>query len=334
MVPEVNSEPYLKAEFASSRASFSSRVIHDSAEDQLLRQGTPQPYDALAVITAEHPNYSTSTVNLTLTVSDHSSVRSETPSPAHSAAPHESRQSNEPARHDGERKQLSPCSATSSSPFTLDNSTRTNGSGDWFDTSASSMTRSGPQQTTSLVTPTKSKGAAQTIGNGALASAAREESGQKSNMLSPYTEGLNPISKDAVDAWSPSKAFAYTDRKAGLAGAIDSEISHTATESGEEVLSDSFATQTPNDTSGIAAKSPASQRESETGRATNVGAREGDPDTSLESGYTASFTGAAYTTPPKNGRQKTAQARRKERDVKEVSNDIFSVSWSHTAFPK
>lgn len=146
-------------------------------------------------------------------------------------------------------------------------------------------------------------------------------------MLSPHTYGLNPISKDAVDAWSPSKAFAYTDRKAGLAGAVKSETSHTATESGEEVLNDSFDTQTSNDTSGIAANSPASQRESETGRATNVGVHGGDPNTSLDSGYTASFTGAAYNTPPKNGRQKTGQASGKVRDAKEVSNDIFSVSW-------
>jgi hypothetical protein len=155
-------------------------------------------------------------------------------------------------------------------------------------------------------------------------------SAQKPGMLSPYAYG-QPISKDAVDAWSPSKAFAFTDRKTALhEGAIDSETSHTTTESGEEVLNDSFDTQNSSDHSGIADHAPTRHRDTDNDHEAAGGVSIKEADTSVDSAYTASFNGACYTTPPKTGRQKTSQARRKERDAKgEVSNDIFSVSWSH-----
>lgn len=326
MVPEVNPDPYIKAAFASSNASFLSREVHDSAEDRPIRYGTPQPYDALAVITAEHPNYSTSTVNLTLTVCDHSSVRSTSPEQSSSGISTGSAEPDESAEHYRERKQLSPDSATSSSPFTLDRSSSSgvDSPGDWVDTSSSSATRSRSGQVIihGLVTPTKSK----------LTPAAEEKDG----MLSPYTYGLNPISKAAVDAWSPSKAFADTDRKARLhAGAIEGDTSHTTTESGEGLLNDSLATQSSGATSELGEHAPIGQGYSEIGHVTAGAARSKVADTSLDSGYTASFNAECYTTPPKSIKQKSSHVRCKERDAKaEVSNDIFSVSWSHMTFYK
>ncbi|GHJ86503.1 hypothetical protein NliqN6_2905 [Naganishia liquefaciens] len=327
LVPEVESNHYLKSALASPRASFSSHEIHDSAGDQVLCRGTPQPYDALAMITAEHPNYSTSTVNLTLTVSDHSSVYSANPGPPSSAGLHESRPSDESVRQDGEWKQLSPASTTSSSPFTLDKPTKGDRSGDWVDTSTSSAGQSRPKQAIALVTPTKSNGIGQPLRSGTSRIGLQNKEESKRDTLSPYTDGLNPISKDAVDAWSPSKAFAYTDRKTALhSTAVNFETSHTNAEEVEEVLNDSFKTKLSRDTSTVANHSPANQRDSSSDRVPPESVCDGDADTSLDSAYTASFTGAAYTTPPKIGRIKTSQARRKERDAKEVSNDIFSLS--------
>lgn len=348
LASEGDSGPYLKAVFGISEASLSPREPYDSAQGDGMRYGTPQPYDALAVITANHPNNSsTSTVNLTLTDSEHSS------SPRESASPSAVAYSPDASgihRTEFAQKQPSPASVVSSSPFTLDKSMRSRmeSPGDWVDTSLSYDLRSHDDSFTGhgVVTPQKSnphrehsKNMARTpLSNG------EESTPSKSDLLSPYAHG---IAMDAVNAWSPSKAFAETDRKAGLAEHVpESETDRSTLEGGEEVLNDSYGTDMSGDTSALIDQTEWKMRPddgSSQGHASKTirhartadgqdyahhvgGTPSKEADTSLESGYTASL----YTTPPKVQRKKTPDARRKEKEANgEVSNDIFSVSHSY-----
>jgi hypothetical protein len=331
-VPEVDSNPYLKAGFAVSDSSFASR------------SGTPQRFDALAVIAAEHPNNSSSTVNLTLTDSEHSSSRASSPDGP------EAYKSNS---DDITQKQVSPVSATSSSPFTLDKSTRKQmeRSGEWTDTSISSAPRS-PNESfawSGILTPQKSKALHQQMTDAGTQSADDGDSkSSKSGLLSPYSNSLKPIAKDAANAWSPTKAleFAHTDREAGARKPVlGSEAERSTMEDGEEILNDSYETDMTGNTSALldqienetqsegASSHDHHSRQAETalhyatenhGQEYHAqGTPKKDVDISVDSGYTAPI----YATPPKLERRKNPDVRRKEKEAKgEVSNDIFSVS--------
>jgi hypothetical protein len=335
LVPEVDSDPYLKAGFAVSESSFASQTPYDSTQNESLRSGTPQRYDALAVITAEHPNNSsTSTVNLTLTDSERSSSRASTPDGPNAF------QSNE---EDITQKQVSPASVASSSPFTLDKSMRKRmeSPGEWTDTSNSSALRS-PDESfawSGILTPQKSKGQQQAKGADGTHSTHEEESTSgKSVFLSPYTHG-NPIAMDAVNAWSPSKAFAYTD---GAAGAIepghDSETEPSTIE-GEEVLNDSYESEMSGRSQSEGASSHGHHSLAIRAEQADTSAQyaadgqlhgyhaQGTPNKEADISVDSAYTAPIYATPPKLERRKNPDVRRKEKEAKgEVSDDIFSVS--------
>lgn len=347
LIPDVGSNPYLKAGFAVSESSFASQTPYDPTQNRSLRSGTPQPHNALAVIAAEHPNNSSSTVNLTLTDSEHSSSRSTTPDGQ------EALKSNV---EDLAQKRMSPLSATSSSPFTLDKSIRKRmeRSEEWTDTSISSAPRS-PNESfawSGILTPQKGKGQRQqtTSEAGTRTVNDNQSTSSKSELLSPYSNGLKPIAMDAVNAWSPSKAFAYTDRQASATEPVlDRETEPDIVEEGEEVLNDSYKTDMTGNTSALldqienqSQSEGASSHEhhslamqqAETWRyyATETQAQEyhaqatpsKGADTSVDSGYTAPI----YSTPPKLERRRNPDVRRREKEAKgEVSNDIFSVSY-------
>lgn len=342
LVPEVDSNPYLKAGFAVSDSSFASQTPYDSAQNESLRSGTPQRFDALAVIAAEHPNNSSSTVNLTLTDSEHSSSRASTPDASNAL---------KSDADDITQQQMSPASATSSSPFTLDKSMQKqmDSPGEWTDTSISSVPRS-PNESfawSGILTPQKSKGLRQQMTDAGTQPADDGDSrSSKSGLLSPYSNGLKPIAMDAVNEWSPSKAFAITDREAGARKPVlGSEAERSTMEDGEEILNDSYETDMTGNTSALldqienetqsegASSHDHHSRQAETSLhyATEnhdqqyhaQGTPKKDVDTSVDSGYTAPI----YATPPKLERRKNPDVRRKEKEAKgEVSNDIFSVS--------
>lgn len=343
----MDSNPYLQGGFAVSESSFASQTPYDLSQNESLRSGTPQPYDALAMITAEHPNNSsTSTVNLALTDSEHSSSRSSTPDGPEALKSKED---------DITQKQVSPASAASSSPFELDKSMRKRieSPGDWTDTSTSSALRS-PDESfawSGILTPQKSKGLRQQAkgADGTQSTDEGESTSAKSAFLSPYTHG-NPIAMDAVNAWSPSKAFAYTDRADGVAESVLDSKSDLITMEGEEVLNDSYETEMSGDTSALA--------EQMDGRSQSEGASshghhslairaeqadtsaqyaadghvhgyhtQGTPDKEADISVDSAYTAPVYATPPKVERRKNPDVRRKERATKgEVSDDIFSVS--------
>ncbi|KAI5452779.1 hypothetical protein NCC49_000525 [Naganishia albida] len=346
LIPDVDSNPYLKAGFAVSESSFASQTPYDPTQNQSLRSGTPQPHDALAVIAAEHPNNSSSTVNLTLTDSEHSSSRSTTPDGQ------EALKSNV---EDLAQKHMSPLSATSSSPFTLDKSIRKRmeRSGEWTDTSISSAPRS-PNESfawSGILTPQKGIGQRQqtTSEAGTRTVDDNQSASSKCELLSPYSNGLKPIAMDAVNAWSPSKAFAYTDRQASATEPVlDRETEPDTVEDGEEVLNDSYKTDMTGNTSALLDQvdnqsqsegaslhehHSLAMQQAETSRyyATETQAQEyhaqatpsKGADTSVDSGYTAPI----YSTPPKLERRRNPDVRRREKEAKgEVSNDIFSLS--------
>ncbi|KAJ9126410.1 hypothetical protein QFC24_002149 [Naganishia onofrii] len=122
-----HSQVYLKHAFAASRTSLSPYIPLEPTNHDLhtTQYASPPLHDALAVFTARHPNDSSSTVNLTLTISDHSSIRSPTPGGDSAASSTAARSPvvlaviNKSDPH----SQVSPAASVSSSnPFMLDKS--------------------------------------------------------------------------------------------------------------------------------------------------------------------------------------------------------------------
>ncbi|KAJ9116868.1 hypothetical protein QFC22_004525 [Naganishia vaughanmartiniae] len=372
-----NNQVYLKNAFAASRTSLSPYIpletTHGHADRAQHGASPPPPHDALAVITAGHPNDSSSTVNLTLTISDHSSIRSpspgaesgSSPTAARSAAPRVLAVMNKSSES---HSQVSPArSVSSSNPFTLDKSMQSNvGSlvDGMADISASSFAIHGSDDghQDHLVTPQKNNGQRITARQIVTPSRPTVEvtTPNKPGLWSPYTNGLKAISMDAVNAWSPSKAFAYTDQVAGADGGGKSQILDSSTDEStqDEVLNDSYnpdrsgetslaeeqrewKSRFKSDESSLTGVTMDQYRAKEDGDSTRSSADdavrsseqshatpEKQGDKSINSDYSAAVIDAAgYMTPQQAQRKRTPEMRRREREASgDVSNDIFSLS--------
>lgn len=371
-----HSQVYLKHAFAASRTSLSPYIPLEPTNHGMntTQHGTPPPHDALAVITAGHPNDSSSTVNLTLTISDHSSIRS--PSPGGNSAA-SSTAARSPVvlaviNKSDPQSQVSPAASVSSSdPFTLDKSMRSNvgsSQNEMADISASSFAILGGNADNiyqnQLVTPQKTNARQHIVTPSRQAE--RSTPTKVGSLLSPYTNGLKPISMDAVNAWSPSKAFAYTDQVAG-AGDGKSRVLDSSTDEStqEEMLNDSYNLDQSGDTSLAEEQREWNSRfkgdeSSLTGVTMDrVRANDGDStrssaddavraieqghttpekqaDKSINSEYSAAVMDPAqYLTPQQAHRKRTPEMRRKEREAgSDVSNDIFSVRAASHALGK
>ncbi|KAJ9101877.1 hypothetical protein QFC21_003217 [Naganishia friedmannii] len=372
-----NNQVYLKNAFAASRTSLSPYIplepMHDTAHAHTVRDGTPPPHDALAVITAGHPNDSTSTVNLTLTISDHSSICS--PSLGADSMVSSPTTARSPAviadiNKFGSQSQVSPAASVSSSnPFTLNKSMQSNvgsSENEMADISASSfaMHGGGGDYQEQVVTPQKNND--HRIPARRIVTPSRHAevtTPTKSGLLSPYTNGLKPISMDAVNAWSPSKAFAYTDKVAGAAGGGEEGQARVMLDSSrdestqEEVLNDSYDPDQSGDTSlaeeqrewnsrfkgedssltGVTMDRYRTHDGDSTRSCADDAVRASEPrhatpekqgDKSMNSEYSAAVIDTAgYLTPQQAHRKRTPEMRRKEREASgDVSNDIFSLS--------